>query len=154
MEFHPGLEAGRLFTVLANAHVPGGHALDAAIRVIEHFSGGEAGVDFHPQRLGLLAQPATEIAQADNVVAVIGHLRRCRQLITAGLGEEQEAILAGGRIEWRTTRLPVGEKRRQCAWLNDRARQNMRTNLRAFFQQADRHLPASLGRQLLETNRR
>ena len=42
VQFHAALECVGGLAVLADAHVAGGHALDAAVVVIEHFGGGEA----------------------------------------------------------------------------------------------------------------
>jgi hypothetical protein len=44
--------------------------------VVQHFGGGKAGEDLHAQRLGLLAQPFGDRAQADDVVAVVVEARR------------------------------------------------------------------------------
>mmetsp|Transcript_46268 Transcript_46268/g.144739 ORF Transcript_46268/g.144739 Transcript_46268/m.144739 type:complete len:512 (-) Transcript_46268:298-1833(-) len=61
--------------VLGDAHVARGHAHHAgAGRVVEHLGGGEAGVDLHPELLGLAPQPAHELRQADDVVAVVVEL--------------------------------------------------------------------------------
>jgi hypothetical protein len=52
--------------VLADAHVAGGHALDRALVVVQHFGGGKAGEDLHAQGFGLLRQPAGDhVAQAE-----------------------------------------------------------------------------------------
>ncbi len=87
--------------VAADAHVAGGDAFYRTILVVEHLGAGEAGVDFHAEGLGLLRQPAADIAQADDVVAVVekaareqgvGHLEAVR------LGEDDEAILTDRRV--------------------------------------------------------
>ena len=57
-QFHAGLVGIGFLAILAYAHVTGGYANDRAFFVIEHFTGGEAGEDFHAQALGLLPQPA------------------------------------------------------------------------------------------------
>ena len=76
MQLHARRVAVLVLAVLADAHVAGGDALHRAVLVIEHLGGGEARIDLDAQRLGLLAEPATDVAQADDVVAVIVHQRR------------------------------------------------------------------------------
>src|SRR3569623_1491291 len=63
-------------TVFGDAHVAGDNALDAAVIVIKQLGGGEARIDFHAQRLGPLAQPPAQLAQADDVITVVAHQRR------------------------------------------------------------------------------
>ena len=79
MQLDPGLMTGLRLAVAADAHIAGGDALDAAVFVIEHFGGGESGKNFDPRLFRLAAEPAAEIAEADDVVARVVHLRRCRQ---------------------------------------------------------------------------
>ena len=86
-----------MLAVLADAHVAGGDALHRAVLVVEHLGGGEAGIDLDAQRLGLLAEPAADVAQADDVVAVVVHQPRHQEVgeaERAGLGEEQELVVA------------------------------------------------------------
>ena len=154
MQFHARLEVVAGLAILADAEVAGGDALDRTVLVIEHFGGGEAGVDLDTQRLGLLAQPAGQIAEADDVVAVVAHLRRRRQLVGAAFGQEQQAVFTGRRVQRRTAFLPVGEKLGQRVRFEHGAGQNMGADFRAFFQQADGNfLPGLLG-QLLDADRR
>ena len=110
VQFHAGLVVLGVLAVAAYAQVAGGHALDRAVLVVEHFGRGEAGVDFDAQALGLLSQPAAQIAEADDVVAVIVHLRRRRQPERLAFGKKQEAVFPGGRIERRAQGFPVGEE--------------------------------------------
>jgi hypothetical protein len=57
VQLHAELEVVGGLAVLADAHVAGGHALDGAVVVVEHFGGGKAREDFHAQGFGLLGQP-------------------------------------------------------------------------------------------------
>jgi hypothetical protein len=66
----PGWWLGGL-AVAADAHVAGGDAAHGALVVVEHFGAGEAGIDLDAERFGLRAEPAAELAQADDVVAVV-----------------------------------------------------------------------------------
>jgi hypothetical protein len=53
-----------------DAHVAGGDALHPP-GVEQHLVRGESGKDLDAERLGLRAEPAAEVAQADDVVAVV-----------------------------------------------------------------------------------
>ena len=70
-QFHSGLVGGTLAAILEPSHVARGHAGDRTVVVVEDFAAGKAGVDFDSERFGLCAEPATEVAQADDVIAVI-----------------------------------------------------------------------------------
>ena len=148
-QFHAALEVVGGFAVLADAHVAGGDADDAAV-FLQQFRGGETGIDLHAELLGLLAQPAHDIAERDDVVAVIVHLRRRRQLERPVLGQEQEAVLACRRVQRRTLLLPVGDEFVQRARLDHGAGQDVAADLAGLFHQADRHV----GGQLLQPDRR
>jgi len=113
MQFHAELEVFGRFTVLADAHVARGHALDRAIFVVEHFGGGEAREDFHTQVFCLLAQPAGEVAQADDVVAVV--LRALGQEDAGGaggacFGQEAPGVIGHGLVERGAAFFPVREE--------------------------------------------
>ena len=148
-QFHAALEVAGGLAVLADAHVAGGDADDAAV-FLQQFRGGETGIDLDAQCLGLLTQPADDVAERDDVVAVIVHLRRGRHFERAGLGQEQEPIFARRRIERRALFLPVGNQFVQRSRLHHRAGQDMGADLAAFFHQADRHV----GVELLQPDRR
>ena len=127
---------GRL-AVLADAHVAGGDADDAAV-LLQQFGGGEAGVDLDAQRLRLLAQPAADIAERDDVVAVVVHLRRRRQTERARRRQEQEAVVGGRRFQRRALVAPVGDQFVEGARLQAGAGQDVGADFAALFHQADR----------------
>ena len=99
-QFHAALVAAGGGAVLADAHVAGGDA-DHFPVLHQQFGGGEAGVDFHPQRLRLLAQPAHHVAERDDVVARVVHLRRGGQAEGPCRGQEQEPVFPRGREQRR-----------------------------------------------------
>ena len=70
-QFHTELKIVGRLAVLADAHVAGGHALDGTIVVVQHFGGRKAGEDFHAQIFRLRGQPARDVAQADDVIAIV-----------------------------------------------------------------------------------
>ena len=152
VQFHARLEGVAGLAVLADAEVAGGDALDRTILVVEHLGRGEPGVDLDAKRLGLLAQPAGEIAQADDVVAVVAHLRRRRQLERARFAQVEQAVLSGRRVERGAAFLPVGKQLGQRVRFEHGAGEDVGADFRALLQQADRDLPALLLGQLLDAD--
>ena len=59
------------------------------------------GIDLDPELLGLLRQPAAQIAEADDVVAVVVHLRRRRQPERPVSRQIQEAVFGRRGVERR-----------------------------------------------------
>ena len=137
LQRHATLEGRADAAVLLDAHVAGGDADDAARLVVQHFGRGEAGIDLDPQLLGLSGEPAAQIAQADDVIAVVAHLRRRRQAKRPLFGEEQEPVLGGRGVERGAALRPIGEKFVEGPRLEDRARKDMGADLRAFLEDAD-----------------
>ncbi len=120
-QFHAGrVLVGRL-AFAVDAHVAGGDPDHGPLIVVEHFGGGEAGINFHPQFLGLRRQPAAQVAQADDVVAVIVHLRRGGEFIGGFAGQQQEAVVRGRGIQRRALVLPIGDQLVQGARFDHRA---------------------------------
>ena len=76
-QVHTAPEVAGGFAILADTHIAGGDADDAAM-LLKQFGGGETGIDFDAQCLGLVTEPTHHIAQGDNVVTVIVDLRRRR----------------------------------------------------------------------------
>ena len=70
-KLHAKLEfAGRL-AVLADAQVASGHAAQAAVFVVERLCSGKSGEDLDTLGFGLFAEPARQVRQAHDVVAVV-----------------------------------------------------------------------------------
>ena len=95
--------------VARDAHVSGHHAPDASFCSIEHLRPGKAGEDFDPESFGLLREPAAHVGEAHHVIAVIAEARRqqeARHLPGLLLREEEEPVLAHGRVERRVEFLP------------------------------------------------
>ena len=83
--------------VAGDAHVAGDDALDLAVRPEHRVGDGDARIDLDAKRLGLLAEPAAQAAEAADIAAVIAHQRRHqkgREADAAVLGEIVEAVLA------------------------------------------------------------
>ncbi len=71
VQFHAALKGIGWFAVLAHAHVARGHTLDAAVVVVKHFGCGKSRKNLHAETFRLLAEPAAEVAEADDVITVI-----------------------------------------------------------------------------------
>ena len=142
-----------LLAILADAHVTGRDTAYGAGLVIKHLGGSKARINLDAERFGLLTEPAAEIAERDNVVAVIVHLRRCRQAERPALGQEHELVGGDRRVEGRAALLPVRDQLVQGTWFEHGARQDVRANLAAFFNQAHFEVAPGLGGKLLQPDR-
>ena len=157
VELHAGLVFALVRTVLRDPHVAGRDTADRAGLVVQDLGGRETRIDLDAQRFRLLAEPSAHVAEARDVHAVIVHEPRQRPLrnpVRLVRREQQEAILGHRRVERRALRLPVGQELVQRSRIHDRARKDVRADLRAFFENADRDLVAAFRRELLQANRR
>ncbi|OIQ82638.1 hypothetical protein GALL_355700 [mine drainage metagenome] len=155
-QLHAKLEVRPWFAVAAHAHIAGGDAAHDTGVVDQQLGGGEAGEDLDAQAFGLLRQPAHDVAQADDVIAVVAEaigLQRRRHRARAAAAEKQEQILGDWLQQRRALRLPVGQQLVERARVHDRARQDVRARLGSFLQHADRDLALLLRGELLEPYR-
>ncbi|MDT4856373.1 hypothetical protein FQZ97_907610 [compost metagenome] len=155
MQLHAGLVVVGVAAVAGHTHVAGGHAADGAVFVVQDFHCGEAGEDIHAQRLGLLAHPLHDVAQADDVVALVvetGRQQPVGRAARAGFGQEQELVLRDGHVQRRAFFLPVGDEFGQRQRVHDGAGQDVRTQFRALFKHADADFLILLSGQLLKTD--
>ena len=144
--------------VLGHAEHPGDHPAQGAGLSVEGFRRREAGIDLHPQRLGLLSQPAAQVGQRADPAAVVGHEARLgqqRQVQLAVGAEQQVAVVRDRRIQRRALRLPVRNQLVQADGIDHRARQDMGARPRTPFPAPrPRDLRPGGGRQLLQPDRR
>ena len=75
-QLHAAGEAVLVMAVLGHTHIAGGNARNRAVVIKQHLGGGKAGIDFDAQRFRLGCEPAADVAEGDDVVAVIVHQRR------------------------------------------------------------------------------
>ncbi len=152
-QLHPGSVVRAMLAVAGHAHIADGDADYAAI-LLQQLGSGEAGVDLDPQRLGLAAQPLAYLAQADDVVAVIVHVRHHRaehrDPVRAGLGEEQHVVFGRQGVQRRSALVPARDQLVQRPGLDHRPGQDVRADLGALLHHAD----GSVRRQLLQPDRR
>ena len=122
-------------------HVARRHPLHAAIVVEQDFCGGKPRIDLHFQGLGLLCQPAADIPQADDVVAMVAHAGRRQEARDADGGalvsEEINLVLFDRRPQGRIPLPPVRDQFIQGAGVQHGPGEDMGANFGAFFQQAD-----------------
>jgi hypothetical protein len=148
VELDAGLKRVGLLALAVDAHVARGDAAHAAF-VEQHLVRGESGEDLDAERFGLRAEPAAEGPQADDVVAVVleaAGQEQGRHAQRAFLAKKQEAIFGDRNAERRAFLLPVGDELGEGARVHDRAREDVRADLRALLEHADR----GLRRQLLQ----
>ena len=108
------------------------------------------------KRLGLLGEPAAQVAEADDVVAVVaeaGRQEQVRHLEAALFGQEEKSVFAHRRIERRAALLPVGQQLVQRPRVEHGAGQDMRADLRALLQNADLDVAAAFRGKLLQADR-
>ncbi len=148
-QLHAALEIVGWVAILADAHVAGGNSDDAPV-LLQQFGGWKPWVDFHAQSFRLLPQPAAYIAERNDVVAGVVHLRRRRQPERAVRGEIQEPVVGRRRLQRRAPLTPVGDQLVEGARLQHRAGQDMRADLAALLHQADR----GVRRELLQPDSR
>jgi hypothetical protein len=148
MQLHSGLVGVGLLALAVDAHVASDHAFYCVI-LEKNLCCGEPREDLDPERLGLLAEPAAHVAQADDIVPVV--FEAAGQHPARGsegrfLSKEKKAVLTHCRSERRALFLPVRNELRQRARVHDRAGEDMGADLGAFLEHADR----AFGGQLLE----
>ena len=157
MQFHAGFVVGPLFAFAGQPHVAGRHTLDRAVLVVEDFGAGKAGIDLDTQRLGLFAEPLDDVAEADDIIAVVEETAGQQAVgdrATTGLRQEQHLVFRHRRVEGSPLRLPVRDQLGQRARVHHRARQDMGAEFGGLLDQADRVIVSFFGCQLLQADRR
>ena len=153
VKLHPWLITRTRRSVLLLAELARDNALQLAILAQHQFGTGHAGEDLHAQLFGVLRHPAADIAHRDDVVAVVVHQRRHREVRDAHLArraEHQEPVFRHRRVERRAALFPVGDQSIQTAGVQHCARKDMRADLGALFQ----HDHVQVGVELFQPDRR
>ena len=147
------LEASFRLPVACDPHVLGRDAPDRAVFVVEHLRRRKSGKYGDIKRLRLLSQPAAKVSEADDVVPLVVHLRRCGEPHRAALGEEEEPIVSRGRVERRAALLPVGEQLLERARFHHRAGEDVGSDFGALFDDANRQVGAVFLAELPQSDR-
>ena len=141
------------FTV--NAQIAGHDTAHYTAFVDQGFLSGEAGINLYAKVLGLLGQPAAQIAQRNNVIAFVVHGFRHKQVrdfvAFFFAGEHIDVITHHRSVQRRTHFLPVGEKLVQGAGLKYGTREEVSADFGTFFNYANADFLAFFSRLLLDT---
>ena len=113
MKLHAGYVTVLLLSVSADPHFTRSDTFNGAILVIQHFGCSETGIDFNPEPLGLLGQPATHIGHRNDVVAfIVSGFRNSEvgQLYCGVCARVKKESISGYRcVEGRPSVFPVGK---------------------------------------------
>ena len=144
--------------IAADTHIAGCDADDGTFVVVEHFLRGKAGVNLDTEGFCLGREPTTEIAERNDVIAVIIEQFRhseIRQSHRASRAEEIEPVIRDRRFH-RTIGIiaPIRDQLVETDRVDHRTGKDMRANLGAFFHKNDRDLLALLGSNLFQPDRR
>ncbi len=137
-QFHAGgVQTFFGIALTVDTQITGDDAADHAVIVEQRFLGGEARIDFHAQVLGLLGQPAAQVAQGNDVVAVVVHGLGHKQVRdlgrAAGILEHIDVVTLDLGVQRCAERLPVREQLVQRARFEHGAGKNVSTDFGAFF---------------------
>ncbi|RMS73221.1 hypothetical protein ALP62_05511 [Pseudomonas syringae pv. aceris] len=147
-QFHAGgVQAFLRIAFAVDTQIPGDDAAHYTVFVEQRFLSGKARIDFDTEVFSLLSQPAAQVAQRDDVVAMVVH----------GLGDEKvryflsffsiaqhiDVVALDRRVERSAQFLPVGEQFIQRAGLEYRTGEDVRADFGAFFHHADADFLAS-----------
>ena len=146
-QLHAAREGVLRLAVLADAHVAGGDAGDRAVVVVENLGRGKARIDFDAERLRLCRQPAADVAERDDEVAVIAHQRRhheIRQPQRAGAGELIEAVVADRGLDRRVFAAPIRQQPVEADRIDHRAGEDVGADLGALLHHHDGNIRVDL----------
>src|SRR5581483_6120168 len=102
------------------------------------FGSGKTGENIDPALLHLLAEPAGEFVQRDNVIAVV--LKRCgnnRETELAVPGQEQNVVILDRVLNRGTFLFPVGHQLADTPGIHHRTGDDVSTDFLPFFQNSD-----------------
>ncbi len=141
-QFHAGgVQAFFRVAFAVDAQITGDDAAHHAVFVEQRFLSCKARVDFNAKVFSLLGEPAAQIAQRDNVVAMVvhglGHEKVRDFLSFFGVAQHVDVIALDRRIERRAQFLPVRKQLVQCARFEHGTGQNVCADFGAFFHHAD-----------------
>ena len=152
-QLHATRVAVFVVTILRDAHVAGGDAGDFAIGSDEHLCGREAGIDLDTEPLRLCRQPAADVAERNDEVAVVRHQRWHEKIGHAqrtGRPEPIKAIVNDLRLDRRVgLHAPLGQERVEADRIDHRAGKDVRPDFRSLLHDND----GELGVELLQANR-
>ena len=129
-------------TVATDAHVAGRDADDLPLIAVQKLRRRKPGIDLNPERLGARAEPARDCAKRADEIAMVAHQSRHRpigQSHPSLLCQEIELIVCDQGFERAfRIRAPVGRESVKPNRIDYRAREDMRANRRALFDDDNR----------------
>ena len=162
-DIHAGLVVRTRRAVAQQAHIAHPHPLDGARVVEQRFGSGEAGEQIDAQALGFGCEPGRELAQRDDIVAVVvdrragGHRLRHdfdekirNRLEGPRLGEHAKIVFARGNLHARVLRRPFGQQLSSGPGSITAPDKRMRTYRRGLFQHAYALLGVSCFRRIAQ----
>ena len=139
------LEVGQLLVLQATALVAGAHA-DHATLFDEEVDRRGLGQEHRALGLGAFGEPATELREGDDDVAVVAHRRRRRDRQAAVAGEDVHLLLVDRAVRGHAVEAAVAlEQPLQRTGADHRAGQEVRAGLLALLDDRERHVAESLG---------
>lgn len=155
VQFHAAGEVVLGRSVLGDAVVLRRDTFDAAVVVIENFRRSIAGIDFHSERFRLLAEPSYDVAQADDVVALVVHrpARDYRDRESRCLREKRKFVVGDGCVERCAEFLPVGDQLGEGDGIKASAGQYVGSNFTRLLDNAHADLLALFACQLFGSDR-
>ena len=146
-EVGAGLEVAHRLALAVLALVAGADADDAAVRD-EQLLGGSLGEDHRAALLRALAEPAAELREREDDVAVVAHRRRRRDAQRRATRQHVDGLAVHLAVARHVLdAVAIAEEASQRARVDDRAGEQVRTGLLALLDERDRHL-AELVRDL------
>src|SRR6185312_8785304 len=153
------LEVAELLAVPPAAAVAGADASDAAVADDQRVAGG-LGQDRRAALLRALGEPAAELGERGDVVAAVLHRRRRRDPERPLRREEIDRLVLDAAVERQLVRPEATvEQPPQRAWVDHRAREQVRAGPFALLEHRDRHVAQPVRQlrraleQLAEPNR-
>src|SRR5262249_14609509 len=132
------LEVALRLAVLIDAFVAGSDT-HYAIVFDQQIGSGKTGKEIHTALFNLLTEPPCEFIEGHNVIAVIPKWRRNdRKLKCPVLGQKQYVIFVHCFLNRCALFLPIRHQFVNAARVHDSARDNMRADLFAFFEDGNR----------------
>ena len=130
-------KVGPGLTALFQPHVADAYALDGAAVIEECLGGRKTGEHIHTELFRLRAQNRHQLAERDDEIAVILHLRRSdRELVALGTGHHEEFVARCGHADRGRVLAPLRQQLIERSRLEDRARQGVRSEARGLFEHA------------------
>src|SRR5208337_1410161 len=136
--------------------IPCCDANHGAFAIGQNLGCGEAWVDFYPKFFGLAGKPADDIAEANDITAMVRHQRRhdeIRKRHVALRAKISKAVLRHMLRDGRAFLPPSGNESVETGRVEDSAREDVRACFGALLEKDNRDILASFGCELFQADR-